>query len=271
KTPYCSGQTKGFVTDSGSPVQAHNRPLPIKLASVKGVMGASAPPATAASTSPLLIIAAASAKASKPDGQADETVVALAQAPMRSAMVFAAACGIDAAAELTGARLGVPRSTAKCTLSITSIALVLTPITTGVGLGRLRLLISSPASLSAIMVAAYASCVCRAILLGFSSGSIYSAGSNPFISPAIRVLNFEASKSVIGPMPLRHWRSDSQNASKPIPLGARAPIPVMTTRFRLTMVPLRGASISSDYLRRSGNGLTIKNGRPSDVHQKRKF
>ena len=29
---------------------------------------------------------------------------------MRSAMVFAAACGIDAAAELTGALLGVPRS-----------------------------------------------------------------------------------------------------------------------------------------------------------------
>src|SRR5438094_2572879 len=60
-----------------------------------------------------------------------------------------------------------------------------------------------------------------------------SVGSKFFTSPAIRLLKFEASKSVIGPIPLRPARRDSQKASKPMPLGARTPIPVTTTRLRL--------------------------------------
>src|SRR5438067_500190 len=70
---------------------------------------------------------------------------------------------------------------------------------------------------------------------GFSSASMYSPGSKFFTSPAIRLLKFEASKSVIGPIPLRPARRDSQKASKPTPLGARIPIPVTTTRLRLIM------------------------------------
>ncbi len=84
----------------------------MKLAMVSGVMGASAPPAIASSASPERIIAAASAIASIPEGHAEETVTAFAQAPSRSAMALAAACGIEAAAEVVGARFGLPPWTA---------------------------------------------------------------------------------------------------------------------------------------------------------------
>ena len=119
-------------------------PAAMKLAMIIGVIGASAPPAIARSASPERIIAAASAIASIPDGHAEETVTAFAQAPSRSAMTLAAACGIEAPRQLWAARLGLGPLTASNTLSITSSALVLTPMTTGVGLGSSRLLMSRP-------------------------------------------------------------------------------------------------------------------------------
>src|SRR5438445_463669 len=91
RTPQSLSESKGRLAFSGSPLVLEQSPLPIKLAIVNGVIGASAPPATAISASPTRIITAASATASSPDGHADETVAALADAPNRSAMKFAAA------------------------------------------------------------------------------------------------------------------------------------------------------------------------------------
>src|SRR5216684_6196679 len=101
-------------------------------------------------------MAAASAIASRPDGQADDTVAAFAQIPIRSAIALAAACGIIWVVVVGGTRFGPFSRTASNARSSTSMALELTPITTGVGLGNSRLSGSSPASLNAIIVAAYA-------------------------------------------------------------------------------------------------------------------
>src|SRR6266436_2870246 len=95
-TPESRSRSKGRLAFSGSPFRVELRPLAIKLAIVSGVIGASAPPAMAISAAPDLINAAASANASKPEGHAEETVAAWAAVPIRSAIVFAAACGIDA-------------------------------------------------------------------------------------------------------------------------------------------------------------------------------
>src|SRR5438552_14764220 len=96
-TPESLERSKGRLAVSGSEFRRELSPDAMKLAMAKGVMGASAPPAIAISASPDRIIAAAMAMASNPDGQAEETVAALAHAPIRSAMTFVAACGFDAA------------------------------------------------------------------------------------------------------------------------------------------------------------------------------
>src|SRR6476620_9318802 len=54
----------------------------------------------------------------------------------------------------------------------------------------------------------------------------------------MRLASPSGSKSVIGPTPLSPANNDFQNASMPVPLGARTPIPVMTTRFFLCMANL---------------------------------
>src|SRR5947207_3289106 len=105
-TPESRSRSNGRLAVSGSSFLHEASPLAMKLAMVNGVIGASAPPAMAMSASPDQIIAAASAIASKPEGQADETVAARADAPNRSAMKLTAACGIDAAAEVGAARFG---------------------------------------------------------------------------------------------------------------------------------------------------------------------
>src|SRR4026208_1600704 len=92
--------------------------------------------------------------ASKPDGQADETVSACARTPIRSAITLAAACGFRAEVAVGDIPRKPCRSKSLIERSIMSIALVLTPTTTGVGLGKSASLISKPASLSAIIVAA---------------------------------------------------------------------------------------------------------------------
>src|SRR5262249_13284005 len=55
--------------------------------------------------------------------------------------------------------------------------------------------------------------------------------SKSLTSAATRHDNFDASKRVIGPVPLTPRAVASQNASRPIPLGLTAPIPVTTTLF----------------------------------------
>src|SRR5215813_4416608 len=55
--------------------------------------------------------------------------------------------------------------------------------------------------------------------------------SKPLTSAATRHESFDASKRVIGPVPLIPRAVASQNASRPIPLGLTAPIPVTTTLF----------------------------------------
>src|SRR6187402_3261877 len=55
-------------------------------------------------------------------------------------------------------------------------------------------------------------------------------GSNPFTSPAIRAACRDASKCVIGPIPLCPAQSAVQLASVPMPTEEIRPTPVMTTR-----------------------------------------
>src|SRR5262245_47152495 len=60
--------------------------------------------------------------------------------------------------------------------------------------------------------------------------SMYSEGSNPFTSPAMRQANREASKRVMGPRPERPAVSPSQFSRFPTPSGETRPTPVMATR-----------------------------------------
>ena len=105
-TPESRSISNGRLAFSGSPLRHELSPLAIKLPITKGVMGASVPPAIASSASPERIRAAASAIASRPDGQADETVAACAEVPILSAIVTAGACGIEAADVVAAMRLG---------------------------------------------------------------------------------------------------------------------------------------------------------------------
>ena len=57
------------------------------------------------------------------------------------------------------------------------------------------------------------------------------SGSKSFTSPANRVENADASKRVIGPMPLVPAHSASQFAWVPMPTGDTRPMPVTTTRL----------------------------------------
>ena len=61
------------------------------------------------------------------------------------------------------------------------------------------------------------------------------SGSKSFTSPAIRDAKAEASKCVIGPMPLWPAVSARQFASVPIPSGDTSPMPVTTTRLFVTV------------------------------------
>jgi hypothetical protein len=63
------------------------------------------------------------------------------------------------------------------------------------------------------------------------------SGSKSFTSPANRVLNADASKRVIGPIPLVPAHNASQFAQVPIPTGDIRPMPVTTTRL-LNMPPV---------------------------------
>src|SRR5687768_4283276 len=61
--------------------------------------------------------------------------------------------------------------------------------------------------------------------------SIHWSGSKFLTSPAKRVENADASKRVMGPMPVTPPQRASQFASVPIPTGETRPMPVTTTRL----------------------------------------
>src|SRR5512143_3723990 len=60
--------------------------------------------------------------------------------------------------------------------------------------------------------------------------SMNRPGSNPFTSPAMRAVNADASKRVIGPIPLFPAVRAVQFSALPIPSGETMPTPVMATR-----------------------------------------
>src|SRR5436853_5196697 len=111
-TPDFLSQSNGRLALSESPLSWQTNPLAIKLPITNGVIGASVPPAIAISASPKRIIAAASATPSSPEGHAEVTVAAFAQAPIRSATTLAGACGIDATDVVGATRLGPVSRTA---------------------------------------------------------------------------------------------------------------------------------------------------------------
>src|SRR6059058_632549 len=90
-TPESRCKSNGRLARSGSELRVELSPAVAKLAIDKGVIVASVPPATAMSASPCLIIVAADAMASRPDGQADEIVVARAEIPSAIVKTWVAA------------------------------------------------------------------------------------------------------------------------------------------------------------------------------------
>src|ERR1700726_3714437 len=90
-TPHSRCESKGLLALSEAPLFGPHKPLAIKLPITNDVIGASVPPAIATSAWPVRIIIAASATASTPDGHAEETVAACADAPIRSAITLAGA------------------------------------------------------------------------------------------------------------------------------------------------------------------------------------
>src|SRR5512142_948864 len=107
---------------------------------------------------------------------------------------------------------------------------------------------SRPESFTAISAAASAKWMKRSLRRA-SLRSMNFVGSKSFTSPAIRVGNVEASKSVIGPTPLLPATSALQDSSTPMPTGETSPIPVTTTR-RLLMRTPRDEDDGSGVLRR---------------------
>src|SRR5947209_5475296 len=99
--------SNGRLALAGSAFLTELRSAAVKLAIAMGVIGASLPPATAISACPARIMAAASATASNPEGQAADSVVACAKAPIRSAITFAGPCGSDAAGVIGETRFGL--------------------------------------------------------------------------------------------------------------------------------------------------------------------
>ncbi len=60
--------------------------------------------------------------------------------------------------------------------------------------------------------------------------SMYRAGSKPLTSPAMREVKADASKRVMGPMPLLPARRADQFSALPMPSGEIRPTPVTATR-----------------------------------------
>src|SRR5579871_1981399 len=90
--------------------------------------------------------------------------------------------------------------------------------------------ISRRASATANSAAATANWMKTSIFLtSFFSKKL--SGSKPFTSPAMRAENCDASKWVMGPMPLRPSQSASQVALVPMPTDEMRPTPVRTTRL----------------------------------------
>src|SRR5438128_12069442 len=88
--------SNGRLAFSGSLLRQELNPVAIKAAKLCFVIGASVTPAIANSAAPDRTMSAASATASNPAGQAEDTVAACALAPILSAMAFAAAGGVKA-------------------------------------------------------------------------------------------------------------------------------------------------------------------------------
>ena len=88
---------------------------------------------------------------------------------------------------------------------------------------------SRPECCTASRAAAMANCTCG-VLRRASLLPKIAAASNPLTSPAIRTGRRDASKCVIGAVPLRPALSASQLSVTLLPTGETVPMPVTTTR-----------------------------------------
>src|SRR5215218_4675693 len=139
-------------------------------------------------------------------------------------------------------RRGPPSSSALCSRSI----VVKPPMPDAMNTptrGAMSGVTFSPESSIANCDAAMANWMKMSIFLT-SFFSTNCSGSKAFTSAAKRVEKAAASNRVIGPMPLRPARSDSQVASVPMPTDDTRPIPVTTTRL-LNLPPPRVAARSA--------------------------
>ncbi len=205
----------------------------MKAAKVCLTIGASAPPAMASSASPDSIIPQARMTASNPEGQAEETVAALACRPMRSAIRLATAWGARAPTAVgdAGSRAAA-FAIADRTLDNIHRACAHADDDRR-RTGERRLVNCQPR-----VANSHHTCrVCELRMSCHSLGLLLRLD----VVERIEILHFTRDTALeLGgievrdrPIPLRPWSSESQKASSPIPLGASTPMPVITTRFRL--------------------------------------
>src|SRR3954469_25179044 len=229
-------RSKGRLARAGSSLRverarmAANPPTPI------GVMAASEPPAIITSASLRRMISNASPIACADAEQAVHVAEVGPLAPNRIETWPAARLMIAAGMKKGEIRRGPPSSSALCSRSI----VVKPPMPDAMNTptrGAISRVTFSPESSIANCDAAMANWMKMSIFLT-SFFSMNRSGSKSFTSAAKRVENADASNRVIGPMPLRPARSDSQVASVPMPTEDTSPMPVTTTRL-LNLPPPR--------------------------------
>src|SRR5438876_10632889 len=228
--------SNGRLAFSGSSLRvasarsAPNPPIPI------GVIAASEPPAIITSAAPRLMISNASPIACADAEQAVQVAEFGPFAPNRIETWPAARLMIAEGMKKGEIFRGPPSRNALCSRSIVVNPPMPDAISTPTRVSLAGVMASAESAM-APSAAAMANWMKMSIFLT-SFLSMNCSGSNSFTSPAIRVEKPDASKRVIGPIPLRPAQSASQFASVPMPSDDTNPIPVTTTRRMLVMLLL---------------------------------
>ncbi len=202
---------------------AANPPTPI------GVIAASEPPAIMMSASPRRMISKASPIACADAVHAVQVARLGPRAPKRIETWPAARLMMDAGMKNGEMRRGPPFISSMCSRSMVWKPPIPEAMNTPTP-SAIAGVTFSRASSTANCAAASANWMKTSIFLT-SFLSTNCRGSNPLTSPAMRAEYCDASKRVIGPMPLRPARRASQFACVPMASGDTSPTPVTTTRL----------------------------------------
>src|SRR5215208_7201816 len=222
-------RSKGRLDPSGSSLRVDSARMAAKPPIPIAQTAASEPPAIITSAAPRRMISDASPRACAEAVHAVQVAELGPCAPKRMETCPDARLMMADGMKKGEIRRGPPSSSALCSRSI----VVKPPIPDAMKTptrGAMSGVTFSPESSIANCDAAMANWMKMSIFLT-SFFSTNCSGSKAFTSAAKRVEKADASNRVIGPMPLRPARSDSQVASVPMPTDDTRPIPVTTTRL----------------------------------------